>query len=108
MPKAKTRKDEAAEPGSDIVMDEVPTSHQPESRDGMSVDDDDANEEGGDLDMDENEEEEEEEEEVQRVRIVGQLLHTTPSCPLLGRRVFGVNHEIAPWVNAYCRFLRVS
>ncbi|KAK4143696.1 uncharacterized protein C8A04DRAFT_37305 [Dichotomopilus funicola] len=70
MPKARTKKDEAIEPGSDIVMDEVPTSHQPETRDGMSVDDDDVDEEGGDLEMDENEEEEEEEEDVQRVRIL--------------------------------------
>lgn len=61
MPRAaKTRKEESEEPGSDVVMDEAPTSHQPE--DDMSVDQDE-NDEAED-------EEIEEEEEVQRVRLV--------------------------------------
>ncbi|KAL2270387.1 hypothetical protein VTJ83DRAFT_2571 [Remersonia thermophila] len=68
MAKAKVKKDEptAAEPASDVVMDEAPTSHQPEAADdGMSVD---ANE--NEDDIEEEEDEEEEEEEVQRVRLL--------------------------------------
>ena len=68
MPRAKARKEEAAEAGSDIVMDEAPTSHQPEGGDDMSVDQDDENDEAGDVE--EEDVEEEEEEDVQRVRLV--------------------------------------
>ncbi|KAJ4304078.1 RNA polymerase subunit AC19 [Collariella sp. IMI 366227] len=61
MPRAaKPRKEETEEHGSDVVMDEAPTSHQPE--DDMSVDQDE-NDEAED-------EEIEEEEEVQRVRLL--------------------------------------
>ncbi len=65
MPRAKARKDEPVEAGSDIVMEEAPTSHQPESRDDMSVDQDE-DDEAGDVEEDEIEEEE----DVQRVRLV--------------------------------------
>lgn len=64
MPRAKARKEEPAEAGSDIVMDEAPTSHQPESRDDMSVDQDEDDE------VEAEDDEVEEEEEVQRVRLV--------------------------------------
>jgi DNA-directed RNA polymerase I and III subunit RPAC2 len=68
MPRAKARKEEPVEAGSDVVMEDAPTSHQPESRDDeMSVDDGD---DAGEAEEDEVEEEEEEEEEVQRVRLV--------------------------------------
>lgn len=63
MPRAKAKKDEPVESGSDIVMDEAPTSHQPE--DDMSVDQDE-NDEAGDVEEDDIEEEE----DVQRVRLV--------------------------------------
>ncbi|KAK4155911.1 hypothetical protein C8A00DRAFT_13104 [Chaetomidium leptoderma] len=65
MPRAKTRKEEPVEAGSDTVMEEAPTSHQPESRDDMSVDQDE-NDEAGEAEEDEIEEEE----EVQRVRLL--------------------------------------
>ncbi|KAL2137378.1 hypothetical protein VTI74DRAFT_3318 [Chaetomium olivicolor] len=59
MPRAKARK-EPEDTGSDVVMEEAPTSHQPE--DDMSVDQDE---------NDEVEDEEiEDEEEVQRVRLL--------------------------------------
>jgi DNA-directed RNA polymerase I and III subunit RPAC2 len=67
MPRAKSKKEEPTEAESDIVMEEAPTSHQPESRDDMSVDQDENDDVG---DVDEDEIEEEEEEEVQRVRLV--------------------------------------
>lgn len=64
----RARKEESVEAGSDVVMEEnTPTSAQPESRDDMSVDQDE-NEEGDDV------EEEEAEEEVQRVRLVCRIL----------------------------------
>ncbi|KAL1838007.1 hypothetical protein VTJ49DRAFT_3130 [Mycothermus thermophilus] len=71
MAKPKVKKDEsatAAEPASDVVMDEAPTSHQPENDDNMSVDPNENGEEGEE--GDEIEDEEEEEEEVQRVRLL--------------------------------------
>ncbi len=61
----RARKEEPVEPGSDVAMEDAPTSHQPESRDDeMSVDQDD----GDDAEVEEDEEEEEE--EIQRVRLV--------------------------------------
>lgn len=63
MPRAKARKEEPVEAGSDIAMDDAPTSHQPESRDDMSVDQDEHDEA-------EEDDEVEEEEDVQRVRLV--------------------------------------
>lgn len=66
MPRAKARKEEPAEAESDVVMDEAPTSHQPESRDDMSVDQDEEDDEMGEAEEDEIEEEE----EVQRVRLL--------------------------------------
>lgn len=74
MPRAKARKEEPAEAESDIVMEEAPTSHQPESRDDMSVDQDE-NDEAGEV---EEEEIEEEEEDVQRVRLVCEIF--IPKC----------------------------
>jgi len=65
VPKSKSKKEEPVEPGSDVVMEDEPTSAQPESRDDMSVD------QNEDEDIDDFEEEEEEE-EVQRVRLVCQ------------------------------------
>jgi DNA-directed RNA polymerase I and III subunit RPAC2 len=64
--RSKARKEEPAEAGSDIVMEEAPTSHQPESKDDdMSVDQD------GNEEVEEAEDDEfEEEEEVQRVKLV--------------------------------------
>lgn len=63
MPRAtKVTKEEPSDAGSDVAMDEAPTSHQPESRDDMSVDPNE-NEEV-------EEDEVEEEEETQRVRLV--------------------------------------
>ncbi|KAK3302480.1 DNA-directed RNA polymerase [Chaetomium strumarium] len=68
MPRAKSKKEEPVEAGSDVAMEEAPPSHQPESRDDMSVDQD----ENGDAEDVEDEEmdEDEEEEEVQRVRLL--------------------------------------
>ena len=63
MPRAKAKKEEPVEVGSDVVMDEAPTSHQPEEE--MSVDQDE-NDEAGDVEEDDVEEEE----DVQRVRLV--------------------------------------
>ena len=82
MPKAKARKEEPVEPGSDIVMEEAPTSHQPESRDDMSVDQDE-DDEAGDVEEDEIEEEE----DVQRVRLVccGCLSFGCPWCAATSR-----------------------
>jgi hypothetical protein len=68
MPRAKSKKEEPAEAESDIIMEEAPTSHQPE--DDMSVDEDENDDVG---DVEEDEIEEEEEEEVQRVRLVRQI-----------------------------------
>ena len=68
MARTKTKKEESVEPGSDVVMDEAPTSHQPESRDDMSVDEDENDEvevEDNDADV---------EEDVQRVRLVCRIL----------------------------------
>jgi DNA-directed RNA polymerase I and III subunit RPAC2 len=64
MARTKTKKEESVEPGSDVVMDEAPTSHQPEGRDDMSVDEDENDEaevEDNDADV---------EEDIQRVRLV--------------------------------------
>jgi DNA-directed RNA polymerase I and III subunit RPAC2 len=63
MSRARSKKEEPVEAESDIVMDEAPTSHQPE--DDMSVDQDE-NDEAGDVEEDDVEEEE----DVQRVRLV--------------------------------------
>ncbi|KAK4135409.1 RBP11-like subunits of RNA polymerase [Trichocladium antarcticum] len=63
MPRAtKFTKEEPSDAGSDVAMDEAPTSHQPESRDDMSIDPNE-NEEV-------EEDEVEEEEETQRVRLL--------------------------------------
>lgn len=70
MARAKAKKEEPVEAGSDIAMDDAPTSHQPESRDDMSVDQDE-NDENEEMEDDEIEEEE----EVQRVRLVCHSLH---------------------------------
>ena len=67
--RSKAKKEEPADVGSDVVMEEAPTSHQPESRDDMSVD---QNDDEGDIEEDDIDEEEEE--EVQRVRLVCQTL----------------------------------
>lgn len=64
-PRSKAKKEEPAEAGSDVAMDEAPTSHQPESTDDMSVDHQE-NDEAGDVE----DEGMEEEEEVQRVKLV--------------------------------------
>jgi DNA-directed RNA polymerase I and III subunit RPAC2 len=63
MSRARSKKEEPVEAESDIVMDEAPTSHQPE--DDMSVDQEE-NDEAGDVEEDDVEEEE----DVQRVRLV--------------------------------------
>lgn len=63
--RSKARKEEAVDAASDVVMDEAPTSHQPENRDDMSVDE---NENEGEEEYEDDEIEEEE--EVQRVRLV--------------------------------------
>ncbi|KAL2171050.1 hypothetical protein VTG60DRAFT_3898 [Thermothelomyces hinnuleus] len=65
MPRAKAKKEDPVEAGSDVDMEEAPTSHQPENVDDMSVDDDDDDEEGGF-----EEEEDDEEDDVQRVRLL--------------------------------------
>ncbi|KAL2263671.1 hypothetical protein VTK26DRAFT_5702 [Humicola hyalothermophila] len=62
--RSRAKKDEATDAGSDVVMDEAPTSHQPENGDDMSVDQDEN--EGEEYEDDEMEEEE----EVQRVRLL--------------------------------------
>jgi hypothetical protein len=98
MPRAtKARKEEPSDAGSDVAMDEAPTSHQPESRDDMSVDQDEN--EGGD--EEDEVEEEEEEEEVQRVRLVRQNLERQP---IWGLRESIVANETAtaPWLNTHC------
>ncbi|KAH6850088.1 DNA-directed RNA polymerase [Chaetomium sp. MPI-CAGE-AT-0009] len=64
MPRTKTKKEESVEPGSDVVMDEAPTSHQPESRDDMSVDED----ENDEVEVEDNDAEVED--DVQRVRLL--------------------------------------
>jgi DNA-directed RNA polymerase I and III subunit RPAC2 len=64
MARTKTKKEESVEPGSDVVMDEVPTSHQPESRDDMSVDED----ENDEVEVEDNDAEVED--DVQRVRLL--------------------------------------
>lgn len=67
--RSKARKEEPSDVGSDVVMEEAPTSHQPESKDDdMSVDQD-GNDQVEEAEEDEFEEEEEEE-EVQRVKLV--------------------------------------
>ena len=65
MSRAKAKKEEPVEAGSDVDMEEAPTSHQPENTDDMSVDQDDNDEEEGF-----EEDEEDEEDDVQRVRLV--------------------------------------
>ncbi|KAK4249948.1 hypothetical protein VTI28DRAFT_7865 [Corynascus sepedonium] len=65
MPRAKAKKEEPVEAGSDVDMEEAPTSHQPENTDDMSVDQDDNDEEEGF-----EEDEEDEEDDVQRVRLL--------------------------------------
>lgn len=67
MARTKAKKEESVEPGSDVVMDEAPTSHQPESRDDMSVDED----ENDDVEVEDNDADVEE--DVQRVRLVCQI-----------------------------------
>ncbi|SPQ22789.1 6304e2b7-9de8-4a99-b526-49cc923a28ce [Thermothielavioides terrestris] len=70
MPRAKAKNEEPVEAGSDVDMEEAPTSHQPENADDMSVDQDE-NDDAGEYEDDEAvEEEEEEEEETQRVRLL--------------------------------------
>ncbi|KAL2019520.1 hypothetical protein VTK56DRAFT_9554 [Thermocarpiscus australiensis] len=61
--RSKSKKEEPAEAGSDIVMEEAPTSHQPESPDdeAMGQDENEEVEEGDEEDV---------EEEVQRVRLL--------------------------------------
>jgi hypothetical protein len=88
MAKPKAKKDEpvdaAAEPTSDVVMeDDAPTSHQPED-DNMEVDP----EENGEEDEEEGEEgyEEEEEEEKQRVRLVSSSLSVSITAPQKDRK----------------------
>lgn len=75
MPRAKSKKEEPVAAGSDVDMEEAPTSHQPEPADEMSVDPG-ANEEAEDYENEgaDEDEEEEEEEEVQRVRLVCRVL----------------------------------
>lgn len=64
--RSKARNEEPAEAGSDVVMDEAPTSHQPESKDDeMSVD-----QEGNDEAEEAEEDEYDEEEGTQRIRLV--------------------------------------
>lgn len=72
MARSKAKKEDPVEAGSDVDMEEAPTSHQPENADDMSVDhgDDDEEEEGLE------EEEDDEEDDVQRVRLVCQTLNT--------------------------------
>ncbi|KAL2156475.1 hypothetical protein VTH82DRAFT_1220 [Thermothelomyces myriococcoides] len=66
MARSKAKKEDPVEAGSDVDMEEAPTSHQPENADDMSVDhgDDDEEEEGLE------EEEDDEEDDVQRVRLL--------------------------------------
>ncbi|AEO68940.1 uncharacterized protein THITE_2118800 [Thermothielavioides terrestris NRRL 8126] len=90
MPRAKAKNEEPVEAGSDVDMEEAPTSHQPENADDMSVDQDE-NDDAGEYEDDEAvEEEEEEEEETQRVRLVRQ----TPSIRDLGA-LFGLPETLA-------------
>jgi hypothetical protein len=99
MPRAKTKKEEPVEPGSDVVMDEAPTSHQPESRDDMSVDED----ENDEVEVEDNDAEEED--DVQRVRLVCRiLLSDYHGCV----KISDPNERVAPWLNAHRRLLRVS
>ncbi|KAH6636163.1 DNA-directed RNA polymerase [Chaetomium tenue] len=63
MARTKAKKEESVEPQSDVVMDEAPTSHQPERGDEMSVD-----EENDEVEVEDNEAEIEE--DIQRVRLL--------------------------------------
>jgi hypothetical protein len=63
MARTKANKAESVEPQSDVVMDEAPTSHQPERGDEMSVD-----EENEEVEVEDNDAEIEE--DIQRVRLV--------------------------------------
>ncbi|GAB1320175.1 RNA polymerase subunit AC19 [Madurella fahalii] len=67
--RSKARKDEPSDAGSDVVMEEAPTSHQPESKDDEMSVDQDGNDQVEEAEDDEFEEEEEEE-EVQRVKLL--------------------------------------
>ncbi|AEO58059.1 hypothetical protein MYCTH_2036258, partial [Thermothelomyces thermophilus ATCC 42464] len=66
MPRAKAKNEDPVEGGSDVDMEEAPTSHQPENVDDMSVDHNDDDEEEGGFEEDDDDEED----DVQRVRLL--------------------------------------